>query len=114
MVERRVDWWTLSFFIFLFASVDTMKILGITTVLAEGLYGLSGSDETSLFLVSVPIISVLSALMDNVLAVATFILVIHEFGDMGINNYPFWWAMLFGGTFFGNLTLIGSTANMWQ
>ena len=31
---------------------------------------------------------------------------------MGVNNYPFWWAMLFGGTFFGNLTLIGSTANI--
>lgn len=112
MVERRVDWWTLSFFIFLFASVGTMKMLGITTVLAEGLYGLSGSDETNLFFVFVPIISVLSALMDNVLAVATFIPVVHEFGDMGIDNYPFWWAMLFGGTFFGNLTLIGSTANI--
>ena len=50
--------------------------------------------------------------MDNVLAVATFIPVVHEFGDMGVNNYPFWWAMLFSGTFFGNLTLIGSTANI--
>ena len=112
MVERRVDWWTLSFFIFLFASVGTMKMLGITTVLAGGLYDLSGSDETNLFFVFVPIISILSALMDNVLAVATFIPVVHEFGDMGIDNYPFWWAMLFGGTFFGNLTLIGSTANI--
>lgn len=112
LVERRVDWWTLSFFIFLFASVGTMKMLGITTVLAEGLYDLSGSDETSLFFVFVPIISILSALMDNVLAVATFIPVVHEFGGMGIDSYHFWWAMLFGGTFFGNLTLIGSTANI--
>ena len=31
---------------------------------------------------------------------------------MGVNNYPFWWAMLFSGTIFGNLTLIGSTANI--
>lgn len=112
MVERRVDWWTLSFFIFLFASVGTMKMLGVTTVLAEGLYGLSGSDETNLFFVFVPIMSILSALMDNVLAVATFIPVVHEFGGMGVDNYPFWWAMLFSGTFFGNLTLIGSTANI--
>ena len=112
MVEKRVDWWTLAFFIFLFASVGTMKMLGVTTVLAEGMYEVSGHDETSLFFIFVPITSILSALMDNVLAVATFIPVVHEFGDMGVNNYPFWWGMLFSGTFFGNLTLIGSTANI--
>ena len=112
MVERRVDWWTLAFFIFLFASVGTMKMLGVTTVLAEGLFDVSGNDETNLFFIFVPITSILSALMDNVLAVATFIPVVHEFGDMGVDNYPFWWAMLFSGTFFGNLTLIGSTANI--
>ena len=112
MVEKRVDWWTLAFFIFLFASVGTMKMLGVTTVLAEGMYEISGNDETSLFFIFVPITSILSALMDNVLAVATFIPVVHEFGDMGVNNYPFWWGMLFSGTFFGNLTLIGSTANI--
>ena len=112
MVERRVDWWTLAFFIFLFASVGTMKMLGVTTVLAEGMYEISGNDETNLFFIFVPITSILSALMDNVLAVATFIPVVHEFGDMGVNNYPFWWGMLFSGTFFGNLTLIGSTANI--
>lgn len=112
MVEKRVDWWTLTFFIFLFASVGTMKMLGVTTVLAEGMYDLSGNDETNLFFIFVPVTSILSALMDNVLAVATFIPVVHEFGDLGVDNYPFWWAMLFGGTFFGNLTLIGSTANI--
>ena len=112
MVEKRVDWWTLAFFIFLFASVGTMKMLGVTTVLAEGMYDVSGNDETSLFFIFVPVVSILSALMDNVLAVATFIPVVHEFGDLGVDNYPFWWAMLFGGTFFGNLTLIGSTANI--
>ena len=112
MVEKRVDWWTLAFFIFLFASVGTMKMLGVTTVLAEGMYDLSGNDENILFFIFVPVTSVLSALMDNVLAVATFIPVVHEFGDLGVDNYPFWWAMLFSGTFFGNLTLIGSTANI--
>ena len=112
MVEKRVDWWTLAFFIFLFASVGTMKMLGVTTVLAEGMYDISGNDETNLYFLFVPITSILSALMDNVLAVATFIPVVHEFGDMGVDNYPFWWGMLFSGTFFGNLTLIGSTANI--
>ncbi|WP_299291165.1 SLC13 family permease [Nitrosopumilus sp.] len=112
LVERRVDWWTLAFFIFLFASVGTMKMLGVTTVLAQGMYDISGNDESVLYFIFVPITSILSALMDNVLAVATFIPVVHEFGEMGVHNYPFWWGMLFSGTFFGNLTLIGSTANI--
>lgn len=112
MVEKRVDWWTLSFFIFLFASVGTMKMLGITTLLAQGLVSLSGGDQTTLFWIFVPIVSILSAFMDNVLAVATFIPVVQDIGDLGIDNYPLWWLMLFGGTLFGNLTLIGSTANI--
>lgn len=87
-------------------------MLGVTTLLTEGMYNLSGNDQTNLFFIFVPITSILSALMENVLAVTTFISVIHELGEMGVNNYPFWWVMLFSWTFFGNLTLIGSTANI--
>jgi Na+/H+ antiporter NhaD/arsenite permease-like protein len=112
LVERRVDWWTLAFFLFLFASVGTMKMLGITTVLANAFVTASGGDDTVLFFIFTPIAAVLSAFMDNVLAVATLIPVVHDMGTLGVNNYPFWWAMLFAGTFFGNLTLIGSTANI--
>ena len=79
MVERRVDCWTLAFFIFLFASVGTTKMLGVTMLLAEGMYNLRGDDQTNLFFIFVPITSILSALMDNVLAVVTFIPVVHEF-----------------------------------
>lgn len=112
LVERRVDWWTLSFFLFLFASVGTMKMLGITTILANSFLTASGGNETVLFFIFTPIAGVLSAFMDNVLAVAVLIPVVQDMGELGINNYPLWWAMLFGGTFFGNLTLIGSTANI--
>ena len=31
---------------------------------------------------------------------------------MGVYIFPFWWAMLFGGTLYGNATVIGSTANI--
>jgi Na+/H+ antiporter NhaD/arsenite permease-like protein len=50
--------------------------------------------------------------MDNVLAVATFIPVIKDIGSMGVNIFPLWWAILFGSTLLGNLTIIGSTANI--
>ena len=31
---------------------------------------------------------------------------------MGVNIFPLWWSILFGSTLLGNLTIIGSTANI--
>ncbi len=112
LVERRVDWWTLAFFIFLFASVGTLQLTGVTTLLANGVYELSGGDETNLFFLFSIAAGITSALMDNILGVATFIPVVNDMTELGINNFPLWWGLLFAGTFFGNLTLIGSTANI--
>ena len=55
---------------------------------------------------------VLSAVMDNVLAVATLIPVLEDLQGLGVFTRPLWWGLLFGGTLFGNLTMIGSTANI--
>ena len=112
LVERRVDWWTLLFFIFLFASVGTLQITGITTLIANGLIDISGGDDTRVFFLFTSMTGIMGALMDNVLAVATFIPVVNDMTDLGIYNYPLWWGLLFGATFFGNLTLIGGTANI--
>ena len=112
LVERRVDWWTLSFFIFLFASVGTLQLTGITSLIASGLYDISGGEESTLFLVFTSTAGILSALMDNILGVATFIPIVNDMQELGVYNYPLWWGLLFAGTFFGNLTFIGSTANI--
>jgi Na+/H+ antiporter NhaD/arsenite permease-like protein len=112
LVERRVDWWTLSFFIFLFASVGTLQITGITSLIANSIFAASGGDESTVFILFTIVASGLGALMDNILAVATFIPIVNSMSELGIYNYPLWWGLLFGGTFFGNLTLIGSTANI--
>jgi Na+/H+ antiporter NhaD/arsenite permease-like protein len=112
LVERRVDWWTLSFFIFLFASVGTLQVTGITSLMASSLFAASGGDESTLFFLFTIMAGVLSALMDNILGVATFIPIVNDMAEFGVYNYPLWWGLLFGGTFFGNLTLIGSTANI--
>lgn len=112
LVERSVHWWTLSFFIFLFAAVGSLKIMGITKLLTNGIFAISGGDETLLFIFFTVIVGFLSALMDNILAVAAFIPVVEDMASLGVYNYPLWWAMLFAATFFGNLTFIGSTANI--
>jgi Na+/H+ antiporter NhaD/arsenite permease-like protein len=109
---RRVDWWTLAFFLSLFASVGTLKYTGVTERIAEGMLSIGQHNPTTLLIVFTSAISLLTGFMDNVLAVATFIPIVSELDKVGIYIYPFWWGMLFGGTLYGNLTVIGSTANI--
>ena len=109
---RRVDWWTLAFFMSLFASVGTLKYVGVTERIAEGMLSLGQHNATLLLIVFTAAISLLTGFMDNVLAVATFIPILLELQKAGIFAFPFWWGMLFGGTLYGNLTVIGSTANI--
>jgi Na+/H+ antiporter NhaD/arsenite permease-like protein len=52
-----------------------------------------------------------SAFVDNVIFVAAFSPVIAELGKT-MSAMPLWWALLFGACFGGNITLIGSTANI--
>ncbi|MCX8189512.1 MAG: SLC13 family permease [Nitrososphaeria archaeon] len=112
LVERRVDWWTLLFFIMLFASVGTLQYVGVIDILAKGLINLAGNNLLTLALLFIPVIGLLSAMLDNVLVVATFSPVVIEIGAIGINNFPLWWIMLHSACFIGNLTVIGSTANI--
>ena len=113
LVERRVDWWTLSFFMMLFASVGTLQDTGVTDVIAAKLSGGGRSDMAVIQIIGWAT-GWLSAFLDNVLAVATFMPVVH--GVRVEAGRPFssaiYWMMLFGGTFMGNMTIIGSTANI--
>jgi Na+/H+ antiporter NhaD/arsenite permease-like protein len=112
IVEKRVDWWTLSFFLMLFASVGTLKYVGTTEVITQSLLSWVGKNPKILFIVLTWTIGILSGFMDNVLAVATFVPIVQEIAQTGIDVTPIWWGILFGGTLFGNLTMIGSTANI--
>jgi len=112
LMERRVDWWTLTFFMMLFASVGTLKYVGTTEVIAKSLISWVGGNPKVLYLVLTWTIGILTGFMDNVLAVATFIPIVQDIARTGIDVTPIWWGILFGGTLFGNLTMIGSTANI--
>ncbi len=109
---RRVDWWTLTFFMILFASVGTLKYVGVTEQIAKGMLNVAGGGHVFLLNIFTAAISLLTAFMDNVLAVATFIPIVADIEKVGVYIFPFWWAMLFGGTMYGNATVIGSTANI--
>ncbi len=115
LVERRVDWWTLSFFMMLFASVGTLEHTQVTKVIAARLIDATAGNDTLLIHIVGWSTGILSAFLDNVLAVATFMPIIHDV-RLAAAPAPFssaiYWMMLFGGTFLGNATVIGSTANI--
>jgi Na+/H+ antiporter NhaD/arsenite permease-like protein len=113
MVERRIDWWTLAFFMMLFASVGTLEDTKVTETIAHRLTA-AGASQTFTIQIVGWATGWLSAFLDNVLAVATFMPVVHDIRAGAGGPYPssIYWFMLFGGTFMGNMTIIGSTANI--
>ena len=110
MHVEKVDWYTLLFFLFLFAGVGSLKYVGITDKIASLVAG-TGGDLLVMMLLVGGIVSILTAFIDNVLAVATIMPVVEALSGT-IPLAPIWWSMLIGGTYCGNATLIGSTANI--
>ena len=60
----------------------------------------------------VAITAVGSAFVDNVVFVSTFIPIVKKIVAGAPEMSPLWWALLFGACFGGNITAIGSTANL--
>lgn len=110
-IESEVDWWTLLFFMMLFSVAGTLKYTHVDQVMASEFSRVAGSDKNAL----VPFIFTTSALgsafVDNVIFVASFCPVIEQLA-MNVKDLPLWWALLFGACFGGNITMIGSTANI--
>lgn len=111
-IEKDVEWWTLLFFMFLFAQAGALKYTGATDVLARRLAVLAGNSVPILTGVVLWISTIGSSILDNVVLVAAFIPVVQSFQTLNLSLQPLWWALLFGGCFGGNITLVGSTANI--
>ena len=110
-IEKEVDWWTLVFFMLLFAVAGTLEHTHVDRVLADGFSRIAGKSTETL----VPFIFTMSAFgsafVDNVIFVAAFSPVIEQL-SVTLKDCPLWWALLFGACFGGNITMIGSTANI--
>lgn len=110
-VEHEVDWWTLLFFMLLFAIAGTLEHTKVTQVIADGFVSVCG-DKPAILIPSIMATTALgSAFVDNVIFVAAFSPVITALSET-VPAMPLWWALLFGACFGGNITLIGSTANI--
>jgi Na+/H+ antiporter NhaD/arsenite permease-like protein len=111
IVDRGVDWWTLVFFMFLFAKAGALKYTGLTDTLASGIASIASSQhQIQSFILWFS--GFASSVLDNVVLVAAIIPVVQSLGALGFSTAPLWWALLFGGTYGGNITMIGSTANI--
>jgi len=106
-VESEVEWWTLLFFMMLFAVAGSLEKTGVTQQLAANFTNTFGTNPMILTPVILFITAAGSAFVDNIVFVAAFIPIVKEIGSESL-----WWALLFGGCFGGNITLIGSTANI--
>ena len=111
MLMRDVDWWTLVFFMFLFAKAGCLKYVGLSDMIAESMYALGGGS----LLILIPVVlfssGFLSAACDNVLVIAIFVPVLQILAEQ-LGTQVLWWAALFGGCYGGNMTMVGSTANI--
>lgn len=111
-ISDGIEWWTILFFIFLFAQSGVLANTGATRVVADrlmNLVGESGHALTSLVFVGSAFVS---SFLDNVVVVAALTPVIKDLIAMNALNEILWWTLLFGACFGGNLTIIGSTANI--
>lgn len=111
-IESDVEWWTLLFFLFLFAQAGIIGEIGVAGVLAKKLLSLVGYNKA--FLLSAIIFggAIISSVLDNVVVVAGFIPIIHSLKEILPTQNILWWGLLFGACFGGNMTVIGSTANI--
>jgi Na+/H+ antiporter NhaD/arsenite permease-like protein len=111
IVEKGVDWWTLTFFMFLFAKAGALQYTGLTNVLASAISSIvTTQPQMQIFMVWFS--GIASSVLDNVVLVAALIPVVNSLIALGFNGFPLWFALLFGGTYGGNITMIGSTANI--
>jgi len=107
---KAVEWPTLMFFVALFALVGSLEDVGLLDMLAEGI----ASTTNNILLLSVIILwvtGITSAFVDNIPITAAMIPVVESLAAK-FHTGLFWWALAMGVGMGGNITPIGSSANV--
>lgn len=111
-IEQGVDWVSILFFMFLFAQTGVIQACGIGQLFAGKITEAFGTHPRLLSGMVLFSSGFLSSVLDNTVVVASFIPVIKSLHLMHSSLKPLWWSLLFGACFGGNITIIGSTANI--
>lgn len=124
VLEKDIEWPTLSFFVFLFIVVGAAVQTGLIGSVAKGMgslittvsttFGLS--DAGTLIFAALLICwvsAVLSAFIDNIPYVAVSIPLIHQLAPtLPGQTEVLWWALSLGACLGGNATVVGASANV--
>lgn len=111
-IEREVEWSSILFFLFLFAQAGVIKYAGISDFFAERLVAKMGTNLSLLTGIMLYSSGFLSSVLDNTVVVAAYIPTVQSLGSLHVPLRPLFWAILFGACYGGNITVIGSTANI--
>jgi len=106
-IENDVEWWTLLFFMMLFAVAGTLAHTDVTGRIAQRFTAVFGDRPAILTPIIIAISALGSAFVDNIVFVAAFMPIVNKLG-----HTPLIWALLQGACLGGNITMIGSTANI--
>ena len=101
------SWNTLIFFMMLFVVAGSLDHTGVTRRMAEGFAASFGDHPTVLISVVLGISAICSAFVENIIFVAAFLPVV-----VNLEEAPYLWALLHGACLGGNITIVGSTANL--
>ena len=96
----------------LFSISASLSTNGITGNLAKTLTQHVKGGPTGMIPFVVVISSLGSAFVDNIVFVAAFTPVVPELMKMSSEYSVLWWALLFGACYGGNITVVGTTANI--
>jgi Na+/H+ antiporter NhaD/arsenite permease-like protein len=111
-ILRDVEWNTLIFFGSLFIIVGALEKTGWMNYAAQVILSLFGTNLTIGVTASLWLMSLISAVINNIPFAAAFIPVLKAIGSSGLNVYPFWWALAAGTGLGGNGTIIGASSNV--
>ncbi|MEO0091772.1 MAG: SLC13 family permease [candidate division WOR-3 bacterium] len=122
-IEKGPDWWTVLYFMFLFANAACLEYTGVTAKVAHIIMNAGqilplhfmGNLSQSANVLTILLWSsgLLSGFVDNLPVVAALVPVVKDLIASGLPKANIlWWSLLIGGCFGGNLTMIGSTANL--
>ena len=79
--------------------------------MTDYLFNLSGGNTVVLIPLVLWISGFASAVANNVVVVATFVPILQSLVKQ-VGTPVLWWVLLFGGCYGGNMTMVGSTANI--
>ena len=124
VIEKEIDWPTLSFFGFLFITVGAAVTTGLIDTLAHGLdrgiqagssfLGLNGAGTLLFAAIMIAWVSgILSSIVNNIPFVAVMIPIIHRIAPTFAGDTTvLWWAIALGVCLGGNGTVVGASANV--